>query len=135
MTDDMWIMPDNDELAFKDPERGPSNVIFKWDLNEAAASGVCYDKGDAWMQQEVSVLEDDCASIAGDNAITNWYVIEGFEVSYHTDYYGETDCDVSHTKFRRATFKDFNDIWYGGNGPWYVKLAAKLKMPAWWPEP
>ena len=140
MTDDMWIKPDNDELGTVSdcyPERGPSTVIFKWDLDEAKASGICYDKGDAWMQQEGSILDYDCASIAGDNAATGWYVIEGFEVSYHKDYYGEVDCDIEHTNFRRATFKDFNTLWYGGDGPWFVALMARTPwhMPDWWPEP
>lgn len=119
------------------PTRGPSDIIFRWDLNDAMVQGICYTDGDAAYENDASMLDTHCADIAGDNAKTGWYVIEGFTMTYTKDYYGEVDGDADYKTFRRATFKDFNAIWYGGKGDLFLQIAAKLKlpMPAWWPEP
>lgn len=138
MTDDMWIKPDNDELAYKDPERGPSTIIFHWCPHDGV-QGVCFDKGDAHYEQDASMLGDHCEEASCDDPRQRygWHVIEGFEMDYTRDYYGECEGRAEWVKVRRATWRDFNMLWWGGDGPWFVALMARTPwhMPDWWPEP
>lgn len=117
--------------------RGPSQIIFKWDAREQAVQGICYTSGDADYENDTSMLDTYCEDAIDDKTKTAWYVIDKFTMHYWTDYYGEADGQPDWENQRYATFKDYNDIWFGGRAQWYLQIAAKLglKMPAWWPEP
>lgn len=130
------ILPESPEEKYPDPERGPSTIIFKKTKYDGLQS-ISYDQGDAFWEQEGGILEDQIDGMLDDDLAPGWYVMEGFEVDYSRDYYGEVsgyaDCKVPS---RPATFRDFEKLaWV--EGPWFVRLMAILRMPmpSWWPEP
>lgn len=116
--------------------RGPSTIIFK-NTKHDGLQGVSYDTGDAFWEQEAGILTYQIESMIPDDLKPGWYVMEGFEVDYSKDYWGEVsgyaDCTLP---ARPATFRDFAKLAWT-EGPWFVSLMAQIgmPMPAWWPEP
>jgi hypothetical protein len=53
-----------------------------------------------------------------------WWVIDGFSVSFSTDYYGESDADYDNTGVRRARISDWVEV--VGTGSWWIRASIFL---------
>lgn len=133
---ELTILP-SEETSFPEPDRGPSTIIFKKTKYDGI-QGVCYDDGDAFWEQEASMLDTHAEEALEADASPGWYVIEEFRMFYSQDYWGEWDGQAEFKTVRPAKWSDFRDLWWvDGKAPWFVATMAflGLKMPAWWPEP
>lgn len=89
-----------------------------------------WDGGDADIENESGML--DCAIYGLLNHdqvdIPGWWVMEGFEADYWTDYWGEHDASFSCKLVRRAHWQDLLDCGMMRN-VWWRRLVAWLFNP------
>lgn len=112
--------PADDEPTFP---RGPSNVLLVLTQGDSRlwpgleVEELLYTEGDADIENDAGMLEDALSEcVAGGIQKPGRYLIEGFEVSYHTDYWSETDADYAIKGWREATETDEAQFYVDGEG-------------------
>ncbi len=109
------------------------SVLFREPAGVEFGEFHCEGK-DAFWAREGCILEDAVAYLLWpDREYTpGWFVMEGFEVHYSKDYWGEVDVDYECAKVRPARWSDLKH--FGGLVPWWGRALLWLGLDAEIPE-